>query len=135
MLAVDHELVRRPAADMTTLEKLIRANRWRIKTGAMASTEVDGWNGAFLVPSEGELWHVIISDQMGFRHLSVSNAQKKMLPPWNVLCRLKEAFWADDAWVVLYIPAKNDYVNDHPYVHHLWEPLNEELPKPSIVLV
>jgi hypothetical protein len=120
---------------MTCLEKLSRANRWRIRTGEFASDETDGFNGHFLVPLEGELFHVILSDGMGFRHLSVSNAQKRTLPSWTVLRRLKETFWGDDSWVVQYLPAKDDYVNDHKWVLHLWEPLNQELPKPPIILV
>jgi hypothetical protein len=120
---------------MTALEKLCKANRWRVRKGQMASDETYGWNGAFLVPLEGELWHVVISDRMGWKHLSASNAQKRMLPSWTVLTRLKDAFFGDDEWVVLYIPGKDDYINDHPFVHHLWTPLNQELPKPDIVLV
>jgi hypothetical protein len=119
----------------TCLEKLSRANRWRIKTGAMASTELDGWNGMFLVPLEGELWHVMISDQMGWKHLSVTNAQKKMLPSWTVLGRLKDLFYGDDEWACQFFPAKEDYIDDHPFCLHIWKPLDEELPRPSIALV
>lgn len=121
---------------MTGLEKLLRANRWRIKTGHYGSDETAGWNGAFLVPLEGEMWHVLISDGAGFKHLSISNAQKKVLPTWTVMCRVKEAFFADDDWAIQYHPPKgDDYVNDHPYTLHLWMPLDQELPKPAIVLV
>jgi hypothetical protein len=119
----------------TCLEKLSRANRWRIKQGIMASTEVDGWNGAFLVPLEGELWHVIISDQIGWRHLSISNAQKKILPNWTVMCRIKDAFFGDDAWVVQFHVPPEEYVDDHPYCLHLWESIYEPMPHPSIALV
>lgn len=119
----------------TCLEKLSRANRWRIRTGQMASIEEDGWNGAFLVPLEGELWHVIISDGMGWRHLSVSNAQRKVMPSWNIMCRLKDAFFGDEAWVVQFHPAKDDYIDVHAFCLHLWEPLNEEFPKPILALV
>jgi hypothetical protein len=120
---------------MTGLEKLSRANRWRIRNGQFASTDQDGFNGHFLVPLNGELWHVIIADGMGFRHLSISNAQRKMLPDWKIMCRVKEAFWADSAWCVQYMPAKDDYINDHPFTLHIWEPIDQELPKPPIILV
>ncbi|HET9363943.1 MAG TPA: hypothetical protein VFP71_03050 [Candidatus Angelobacter sp.] len=120
---------------MTCTEKLSRASRWRIRTGAFSSTEVDGWNGHFLVPLEGELWHVIISDQCEWRHLSVTNAQKKMLPSWNIMCRLKDAFFGDEDWVCQYHPAKDDNINDHPFCLHLWQPLNEQLPTPPYVFV
>jgi hypothetical protein len=105
----------------------------------MGSTDSAGWNGAFMVPLNGQLWQVIIGDgsalDTGWRHLSVTNAQRRELPPWEVMCRLKDLFFADDAWVVQFHPPKEVYVNDHPYVLHLWEPLDAELPTPNIVLV
>jgi hypothetical protein len=119
----------------TTVEKLSRAYRWRVRTGTYASSEFDGWNGHFLVPLDGELWLVRISDGCGWRHLSISNSQRKMLPSWNIMCRVKDAFFGDDSWVVQFHPAKADCVNDHPFVLHLWEPLNETLPHPPVVLV
>lgn len=120
---------------MTCLEKLMKANRWRIRTGVMGSDETAGWNGAFIVPLEGEMWQVILSDGLGWRHLSITNAQKNMLPSWNVMCRVKEYFFGDDSWTVQYHPPKDDYIDVHPYVLHLWEPLNEELPKPFSFMV
>lgn len=120
---------------MTSLEKLCKANRWRIRTGQYGSTEVDGWNGAFLVPLEGDFWHVMISDGMGWKHLSISNAQTKKLPSWSVMVRVKEAFFGDDEWACQFFPAKEDYVNDCEWCLHLWLPINSELPHPSVVLV
>lgn len=128
----------RPVTDlrpMTSLEKLMRANRWRVRQGEFASDETAGWNGHFLVPLDGELWFVIISDKIGWKHLSVSNAQKKIMPSWMVMCRLKDAFYGDDECCVQYHPAKDDYVNSHPYCLHLWMPLDERLPQPSIIYV
>jgi hypothetical protein len=135
---------------MTCLEKLARANRWRLRAGdphlskqaqggfsraSFASTELDGWNGLFLVPMNGQIWEVMLSDGWGWRHLSVTNAQKRQLPPWEIMTRMKETFFADDAWVVMFVPPKEVYINDHPYCHHLWEPLNEPLPMPHFVMV
>ena len=119
----------------TTLEKLSKANRWRVRTGPFASTEVDGWNGHFLVPMEGEMWFVRISDGMGFRHLSISNAQKKVVPNWAIMCRVKECFFGDDAWAVQYHPPKDDNVNVHPFCLHLWESIDEPMPHPLVALV
>jgi hypothetical protein len=120
---------------MTGLEKLIKANRWRIRTGQYGSDETAGWNGCFLVPLEGEMWHVMLGDGMGWQHLSISNAQRRILPSWNVMCRVKEAFFSDEDWCVQFHPAKDDYINDHPYTLHLWRPLNEPLPVPHACLV
>jgi hypothetical protein len=120
---------------MTSLEKLCRANRWRVKTGKFASDETAGFNGHFMVPLDGEFWFVRISDGQDWKHLSVSNAQKKVLPSWTTMCRIKESFFGDDEWVCQFHPAKEDYVNDHPFVLHLWMPLNEVLPKPPVWMV
>jgi hypothetical protein len=119
----------------TCLEKLIKANRWRIRVGTMASQDTDGWNGQFLCPFDGDLWLVQISDGEGWRHLSISNAQRRVLPSWQIMCRVKEAFWGDEEWVCQFHPAKSDYINDAPFCLHLWQPLNEELPRPSFALV
>ena len=120
---------------MTSLEKLVRANRWRVRTGQMASDETYGWNGAFLVPLNGQLYHVIIGDGMGWKHLSITNAQRKEIPSWSTMCQVKGLFYGDDEWCVQFHPAKDDNVNDHPYCLHLWMPLDVELPKPLAVMV
>lgn len=117
------------------LEKLLRANRWRIRTGKYASDDTDGWNGCFLVPVDGEIYHVMISDGGGWKHLSATNAQKKVIPSWNAMCRLKEYFFSDDEWACQFHPAKDDHINDHPYCLHIWMPLDAPLPHPSIALV
>ena len=120
---------------MTGLEKLSRANRWRIRKGSFPSEDADGFNGAFLVPLEGELWFVRISDGAGWKHLSISNAQKKDLPTWKVMTRVKDTFFADDEWACQYFPAKADYINDCEWCLHIWAPLREKLPVPHYVLV
>ena len=120
---------------MTTLEKLRRAERWRIKNGALASSETDGFNGDFLVPLDGDLWHVRLSDGWGWRHASITNAQRKVLPSWQIMCRVKESFWGDDAWVMQLHPAKDENINDHAFCLHLWEPLEDKIPIPPVILV
>jgi hypothetical protein len=122
---------------MTATEKLARANRWRIRKecGKWSSTDEDGWNGAFLVPVDGEMWQVLLGDGMGWKHLSVTNAQKKQVPPWNVMCRLRDYFFDDDAWVVQFHPPRDAYINDHPFVLHLWQSIDAEMPTPLAVMV
>jgi hypothetical protein len=113
---------------MTATEKLSKAERWRLKKagpgGYYDSDQTAGWNGAFLVPLEGEMWQVIISDGGGWRHLSATNAQRRQLPSWHIMCRLRDAFFPDDSWVVQFHPPKTAYINDHAYVLHLWECLD-----------
>jgi len=119
---------------MTALEKLARANRWRIgpanltHPSRIASSDADGFNGHFLVPMEGDLWHVILCDRTGWRRLSVSNAQTKELPGWTVMNRLKDAFFSDTDWVVQFYPPKD--VESPAGCLELWQPLNDPLPLP-----
>ena len=120
---------------MTCLEKLLKAERWRIRKGQWASDETAGWNGCFIVPLDGDLYFVRISDGSLWRHLSVTNFQRKVVPSWQTMCRLKDAFFADDSWIVQFHPAKGDNISDHDYCLHLWEPLEEPLPKPPVILV
>jgi hypothetical protein len=119
---------------MTALEKLARANRWRIKTGKYASTDTDGFNGHFLVPLEGDIWLVELSDAAGWRRLSIGNAQRKVLPSWTVMCRIKDAFFGDEDWAVQFFPAKT-HVLDSEWELHLWQPIDSVLPTPLAVLV
>jgi hypothetical protein len=108
---------------MTTLEALRRAERWRIKTGKLASSETDGFNGNFLVPLDGELWHIILSDIKGWRMLSVTNAQNKRFPEWITLCHLKDAFFADSDYAIVFVgPATKRQQRIE-----LWQPLDEAL--------
>ena len=128
---------------MTTLEKLSRANRWRIVAGKggkelppeIASTPEDGWNGHFLVPIGGEMWFVRISDGGGWRHLSISNAKRKLMPSWEIMCRVKDLFYGDDEVAVQYHPSKENYVDIHPYCLHLWQSLDEPMPTPPLIFV
>lgn len=120
---------------MTALEKLMRANRWRIREGKLGTDDSYGFNGAFLVPLDGELYHIIISDGMGWRHVSIRNAQKNAIPSWDTMCRVTASFYADDAWVVQFHPPAEEHINDHPFTLHLWESLDAPMPHPSIALV
>jgi hypothetical protein len=119
----------------TALEKLIKANRWRIRKGVLATEDVDGWNGSFLVPLDGDLFLIRISDGLGWKHLSISNAQYKKIPSWEIMTRAKDLFFADEDWCVQFFPAKDDYINDCEWCLHIWLPLDEPLPHPSVVLV
>lgn len=42
-------------------------------------------------------------------------------PRWDEMCYIKELFWDDPEDVVLqFHPPASEYVNNHPYVLHLW---------------
>lgn len=88
--------------------------QFRVIQGLLASTEIDGNNGAFMIHSMA----VIASDQMGWEHVSVSLPHR--CPTWDEMCLIKDIFWNAEDFVIQIHPAKSDYVNNHPYCLHLW---------------
>jgi hypothetical protein len=100
----------------------------------MASDDLIGNNGAFLVPVAGVgFMQVIASDGRGWEHVSASLPDR--CPTWAEMCVIKDMFWTDDDTVIQYHPAKDDYVNKHPYCLHLWRPTDILLPLPPTWMV
>lgn len=103
--------------------------------GPMPSGEKDGNNGLFMVPlpTSGKTAVVIISDGLGWEHLSVSLPNR--VPNWEEMCYLKDLFWDEEDIVVQYHPRKSEYINNHNFTLHLWRPLTAEMPAPPSILV
>lgn len=95
--------------------------------------EGDGGYGFLYLPSEKKPATVIFSCGGGWDHVSIS--MKKRCPTWDEMCLVKEIFFNDNEWVVEFHPAKEEYVNFHPYCLHLWKPQKERLPVPSKIFV
>ena len=51
------------------------------------------------------------------------------------MCFIKDLFFNEDETVVQYHPAKSDYVNNNPYVLHLWRPTDQDIPQPPTFMV
>jgi len=104
--------------------------KFRIRSGRVASDERFGNNGAFQVPlkTNRQTVYVIASDEGGWEHVSVSRADR--CPTWDEMCEVKNLFFGPDEWVVQFHPARSDYVNAHPYCLHLWKPTGAEVLKP-----
>lgn len=67
--------------------------------------------------SDGELWvHVSACGRTG--------ASKFYLPDWQDMKRVKRDFIGEDAWAYQVFPAAKDYINQHPYVLHLFARLD-----------
>ena len=69
---------------------------------------------------------IIGCNEDGWEHVSVSSYKKRQLPDWDIMCRLKEAFWEDEEMVVQIHPKKSEYVHgvgDLGNVLHLWRPV------------
>lgn len=93
----------------------------------------DGFGGTFYDKKSRCYLNFIMSWGAGWEHCSVSMPTR--CPSWEQMCSIKELFWNDDECCVEYHPAKDDYVNNHPYCLHIWKPIKEDLPKPPSIMV
>jgi len=116
--------------------------KYRVTDGPMPSDSSYGNNGVFQIPPMGNnsgILVVIASDGDGWEHVSVSGRyvalKKTYTPSWDEMCYIKSLFWTDDECVVQYHPAKEDYVNNHPDVLHLWKEKGKEFPKPPKYMI
>lgn len=90
-----------------------------------------GNNGVFQFKTKkGLKFNVLVSDQMGWEHVSVTIVNKKRCPTWGEMCLIKKMFWSDDETVIQYHPKKSDYRNHHPHCLHLWRPIDQPFPTP-----
>lgn len=99
------------------------------------TTKDDGFNGFFCLVLNGLPIKCIVSDGMGWQHVSVSIANSTNPPSWSVMCQVKDLFWNDEDWVVQFHPAKSEYVNNHPGVLHLWRCTTQAFPQPDRIMV
>ena len=111
-------------------------NSLRLTKGALASTNENGNNGAFLIPPKigNRLIRTIASDGGEWEHVSVSLACGKM-PNWEEMCYVKDIFWDEEDAVIQLHPKKSEYVNVHDRCLHLWRPKNQDIPTPPKELV
>lgn len=87
----------------------------------------------------------IVGTGLGWEHVSISLCKKargnkpksacRRVPNWEEMCYVKELFWSDEDTVIQYHPPKKDYINNHPYVLHLWRPTDKEIPRPPTEMI
>jgi hypothetical protein len=111
----------------------------------LGSTVRDGANGAWDLPSSEPGWRLalIICDGVSdpdaserWEHVSVHaykpvrKGMQVRIPTWREMCYVKALCWDEEDVVIQYHPRKQDYVNQHPCVLHLWRPVDAVLPTP-----
>jgi hypothetical protein len=121
------------------------SHRFQSAGHRMSSTPMDGNNGLFIIPLGKTLYaHCAVSDGMGWERVSISLVRiikKKQLvsvrrcPTWGEMCTVKATFWGEEDAVAQFHPPKSEYVNEHPYVLHLWVPTTHPLLLPPSDLV
>lgn len=110
-------------------------NQYRLRRGSMGTSECDGNNGAFFIPSRPGKppLKVVASDGLGWDHVSVSLPDR--CPTWEEMCKVKALFWdAEDAVMELH-PPRADWVNNHQFCLHLWRPQDCAIPLPPSIMV
>jgi hypothetical protein len=118
-----------------------KVEKCRVTTGPMASDSTFGFNGGFLLPHNGVLLSCIVSDGLGWEHVSVvprkPNTRKLLgrTPTWEEMDWIKGQFWDDDEAVMQLHPPRADWVNNHEYCLHLWKPTSATIPLPPSMMV
>jgi hypothetical protein len=107
--------------------------RMREGFGQFNSTELDGNNGCFIFRYAGRKFFCIVSDGLGWEHVSVS--LKDRCPTWEEMCMIKDLFWDEDDCVAQFHPPKSEYVNNHPYCLHLWRSKESDFSLPPKIMV
>ena len=110
----------------------INVEQFRIKNGELASSKKDGNNGAFKIPYHKLDFFCIISDQLGWEHVSISS---RRIPKWTEMTHFKNLFWQEDDAVIQIHPPKADYVNYANNCLHLWRPVGYKLILPPSYFV
>ena len=100
----------------------------RIQVSRRGVDGLDGW-----LTIKGQLFFFVCSNGCGWDHVSVS--LRNRCPSWNEMCIVKDIFFSESECCVEYHPAKEDYVNMHPYCLHIWKPQDCEMPKPPKLFV
>lgn len=101
-----------------------------------------GLRGAFTVrrqsPVPSDILRIISSGPATvfglarWEHVSVSLENR--CPTWDEMCFVKDLFWEPEECVIQYHPPRSKYVNNHPYVLHMWKP-PRKIAMPPIELV
>ena len=76
---------------------------------------------------------VVVSDGEGWDHVSVSLQNR--CPTWDEMCLIKDLFFETHEVAMQLHPAKDNYVNHHPFCLHLWRPQDKRIPLPPTDMV
>jgi len=68
--------------------------------------------------------YIIVSIDNGLWHLSISTPSAS--PSYNEIKKARYLFLPDNVTMAQIFPPKPEFVNLHPYCHHLWQIENEE---------
>jgi hypothetical protein len=117
----------------------VRVESHRLTTAAghpLASDSSHGNNGVFFLRYKGVLLWCMVSDQLGWDHVSVHpDTNPPRCCSWEEMSWVKSQFFYDNETVVQFHPRKADYISDHPTTLHLWKKQDQEHELPPWQLV
>ena len=113
---------------MKNIEELKKEQRMIIQ----ALGEDGGCCKAF-IPTTKKPVQVIFSFGGGWDHVSASLRERCLT--WDEMCMIKSMFFNDTECVIQYHPPKEQYVNIHEHVLHLWKPQTLVIPMPPMIFV
>lgn len=114
------------------------AEKGRYSVPPFNSDRGDTFGHFRLTAPTGAFVFVIAADgtETRFDHVSVSVQREKdgsparRCPTWEEMCFIRNLFWEPEECVIQYHPPASKYVNAHPYVLHLWKPLDTVIETP-----
>lgn len=71
----------------------------------------------------------------GWDHVSVAPLKKKIIPSWEMMCKVKDIFFKPDEAVIQIHPPKDEYVNNIPNCLHLWRANDKPMLLPPSFMV
>lgn len=74
-------------------------------------------------PATRARFSVVASVDDGWGHVSVS--LEKRTPTWDEMCFIKNMFFEPEELCLQIHPKKSQYVNEHRFCLHLWQPPKE----------
>ena len=114
---------------MKTIEQIINSPRSEVVCNIHM-----GLDGLALTIEKDKRAYVIIAS-WGARWDHVSMSLRDRCPTWEEMCWAKDLFWNENETVVQYHPAKEHYINNHPFCLHLWKPQKQTLILPPDILI
>lgn len=107
--------------------------KYRITKSFLASDASYGCNGAFIIPYRSADLMVIISDQNGWDHVSVSTEHRS--PTWDEMCFIKSLFFEPEEIVIQYHPPESRYIDCCKNCLHMWRKQNHDYELPPSCMV
>ena len=71
----------------------------------------------------------------GWDHVSVSPLNRKTIPTWDMMCKVKDIFFKPEEAVIQIHPPKDEYVNNMPNCLHLWRANDKDMVLPPSFMV